>query len=290
MRCSIIILMVALCFCASSAKASVTLDDGGIHNVSYFVSGNIDILDGPGPTPTTLNLLTGSEVENDVLAIQNSRVNLYDGLINGRLEGRNNSLLNVYGGFVFGELEIRGGSTVNVYGGWTSRLETHGSYANIYNGKMDELIANKTSTVNVYDGRVFILYANDISVINVYSGIGSLLLSNKTGELNFYGGMYDIAEPQGGFINIYGGSLRDGLYATMDGRINIYGGNFNYPYGLITDISGTLTGTLRSGESINWNFDQQNALGIYLIPAPSAILLSSIGVGFVGWLRRHKIV
>jgi len=92
------------------------------------------------------------------------------------------------------------------------------------------------------------------------------------------------------FINIYGGSILTGLYPFVDGRINIYGANFNYPYGPITDISGTLTGTLFSGESVNWYFERLDASSIYLIPAPGALVLGSLGVGLVGWLRKRRTI
>ena len=76
----------------------------------------------------------------------------------------------------------------------------------------------------------------------------------------------------------------------MDSRINIYGAGFNYPYGPIMDISGTLTGTLSSGESINWYFEREDASSIYLIPAPGALVLGSLGVGLLSWLRRRRML
>ena len=273
MRRTIVLLMVVLCLCASRAKANLTLADGGTHDVSNFVSGDINVLDGPGPTSTTLNLLSGSEVENDVLAIETSRVNVYDGLINGRLEGRNDTLVNVYGGQIDQELQVRGGSLVNVYGGQMQMLGTRNySVANVYDGLIVELDSRGHTVVNVYGGSMSEIDAHGASEVNIYSG-------------SILDGLYPFEE---GLVNIYGGSILDGLFPSGDSRINIYGGGFNYPYGPIMDISGTLTGTLNSGESINWYFERLHASSIYLIPAPGAILLGGIGIGLVGWLRRRR--
>lgn len=291
MRRSIILLMVVLCLGTSRTKAALTLNDGGIHDVDYFVSGDINILDGPGSTSTTINLLTGSEVENKVLAKQNSRVNLYDGIINNNFLSSNNTSVNVYGGEIFGIFAHFDYTSTNVYGGYIRRLEAKGhSIVNVYDGMMDELYALKNGTHNVYGGHMDFIYANHAGVINVYDVVGGTLSANETGEVNVYGGSQSTVEPTGGLINIYGGSILDGLHPSMDGRINIYGAGFNYPYGPIMDISGTLTGTLRSGESINWYFEREDASSIYLIPAPGALVLGSLGVGLLSWLRRRRML
>jgi len=169
MRRSIVLLMMVLCLGASSAKAALTLNDGGIHDVDYFVSGDINILDGPGSTSTTLNLLTGSEVENNVLAKQNSRVNLYDGLINNNLLSQNNTSANVYGGEIFGIFAHFDYTSTNVYGGYINKLEAKGhSLVNVYDGSMDGIEALKDSTLNIYGGHTEFISANHTGVINVY--------------------------------------------------------------------------------------------------------------------------
>jgi hypothetical protein len=161
--------------------------------------------------------------------------------------------------------------------------------ANVYDGLINGgLKARGSSLVNVYGGNMNILTAKDSSLVNIYSGSMFELRANETSEVNVYGGTKDNVVAKAGVINIYGGLILNGLYPFEDGRINIYGTGFNYPYGPIIDISGTLTGTLRSGESINWDFDRQDAASIYLIPAPGALVLGSLGVGLLSWLRRRR--
>ena len=86
------------------------------------------------------------------------------------------------------------------------------------------------------------------------------------------------------------------VFQWSDARLTSAGGaNFNYPYGPITDISGTLTGTLFSGESVNWYFERLYASSIYLlIPAPGALVLGSLTGKLVFQAEtmvkvRHKI-
>ena len=88
------------------------------------------------------------------------------------------------------------------------------------------------------------------------------------------------------------------------GILTIHGSDFAvdgepFGYGELTSILGGahwdepsryLTGTLVSGEPI----DNGSYIGhdgkIVLVPAPGAVLLGSIGLGFVGWLRTRRIL
>jgi hypothetical protein len=221
MRWSIVLSIVVLCLGASSAEAGL-LNDGGIHNVDSYVFPDIGVRDGPGATPTTLNLLLGSEIEKDVRVYDTSIVNFYDGLINGDLRANDCSVANIFGGEIGGKL-----------------LSYDYSIANVYGGEMDGLVTRNYSVANVY-----------------------------------------------------GGLIGEGLISRGNSVANVYGTGFNYPYGPITDTSGTLTGTLTSGESANWHFERFGASNIYLkpIPAPGAFVLGGLGVGLVSWLRRRRVL
>ena len=95
-------------------------------------------------------------------------------------------------------------------------------------------------------------------------------------------------------VNILGGSLRSLEAGSIDGIhtsvITIAGTDFNYPYGPLSDSSGTLTGIVASGESIDVEFEIYSNAAIVLVPeSGTAALLSLAVVGLLPHsLRRRK--
>jgi len=174
---------------------------------------------------------------------------------------------------------------------------------------------------------VHYLYALDDCQVTFSGGSIRNTLIARDGKVNVLGGTIEGHLHAGGSsqVTISGGSIDWNLYADFSSQVTIYGGSITrklclshdavvtlygsdfavngqpFGYGELTTISGGsyldepsryLTGTLLSGGTISNPFYIGDDAKIVLtfIPAPSAILLGSIGVGFVTWLRRRRIL
>lgn len=167
------------------------------------------------------------------------------------------------------------------------------------------------TTVNLLtDGSVeLVLDAHENSLVNIDGGsIGQLLIVDDSSLVNIYSGSIGATGPpttgilmfESGTVNIYGGSITGDLimpgYTTV---ANVYGSGFNYPYGPIptATLTGTLTGTLHMGDSLNLDFDRVwhttsiNLHEMAVIPVPGAVILGTLGLITAGWrLRKRRTV
>jgi hypothetical protein len=133
------------------------------------------------------------------------------------------------------------------------------------------------TTVNFVDGAEAVrVEAYENSIFNMYGGI-------ITGHYSLLKIVEGLGNSQS---NIFGGVM-EGVESWDNSHITIHGTGFNYPYGPLTDKSGTLTGTLHNGQAINCYFHTYDNGSIVLVPEPATIVLLGIG-GF--FLKRKRDV
>lgn len=249
-------LLLVLFMFAVEANGTVDLVDGGVYYVStahedYFVTGN-----------STLNVNAGANVEYITGWLQ-SYINMYGGYVKFLISYSSYGILDrpydtiVYGGHIYGLNAVHTGHfTLN--NGLVDRASVCNGATGIINGGeiVQDLICDTIGTAYINDGK-----------------IGSIVT-----EYNYEG-----------VININGGEIHDiyGKTETCGGTIYINGEGFNYPYGVIPDKTGVITGTLSNGDIINATFLIEGNTSIVLVPEPSICLFLMTG-GICSLLYKQR--
>lgn len=189
-------------------------------------------------------------------------------------------------------VRVQNHSTVNLLSGGVTENVVYvhsNSYFNVSGGTVKKLVHAYGAYVTVSDGVI-----EDYLESYNYAGTVKSHITVSGGQLQKWLKAYNGSE-----ITITGGSIQalrayndsrvsisggvftdtwDEIICTDNGIISIYGTGFNYDYGEIPVSSGTLIGTLESGEAINNNFRILDSAAIFLIPEQGTLLVDTLPV------------
>lgn len=280
------------------------------------------LIDGPsnairvqnGVGPTTVTVVDGADIGFDedaladpdvwsVLLFEDSVFHMSGGVAQEVIYATDNAQATITGGTQSENVVSDGNSVVSF------------TNANV----LDDLEAIGNSRMNVYSGNFDEdVEAADSAVVNIYGGAfgtgvddGGQITSEGDSMINIFGGtftgpfdaeddgevLYDLEALEGGTVNIHGGLFQPGpdgflqIFADFFGTINIYGYNFEVNGtprgpGAISDIGGSIIGTLSDGTPLNiHNFVREflpaNEAGQIIlvnVPEPTAIGLLVFGL------------
>lgn len=261
-------LVLALASSGVARAASITIDNGldctnsgNVIDDGTYWDDNVYVYDGIS-SPTGVCVVTGGEAQ-DLRVYDNSTITMSGGVVYF-LDSYDSSTITLSGGEVAARLYAHGSSTVTMSDGWIlMSLTAYDSSTVTMSGGMADwgLDAHGSSTVTMSGGWANFLKAYDSSTVTMSGGVvGNYLAAAGSSILNVVGG---------GF-KINGNSVQ---------------------FGNLTVLTGTLTGTLASGESLNNLFYQGGYGGwatgtIRLVPEPSTAGL--VGFGLLGLLAAGR--
>jgi hypothetical protein len=279
---------------SSEVSATVTYDDGGVHNINFVIDELVEVWDSSSGDVTTVNLVSGGSIKGDGLyAHDHSQINVSGGFIDGgsikyNLKAYDNSQIDISGGSIGNYLYATDNSEVTLSGGFiAANLEAHfssnviitgGSIGFFYGGGHGwDLMAYNNSEVTISGGMIaYDLHAFDNTQVTISGGsIGHDLYAKNSSQVSISGGVL-------GRLIVAGEPPESHSVITIDGS------GFNYPFGVIADSSGTLTGTLINGKPINNDFMIYDGASIVLVPEPATVLL--LGFGAVRLRSRQAVM
>jgi hypothetical protein len=289
------------CSAIYAADSAVTVNSGTITGATasfaYGISGSNDVINVYGGNINGGN----SNVFGTAISCSSSSVNVYGGVISGgpASDAIDAGVINVHAGTVLGKIQASAG--LNIYAGTITTQDTFGcaistsAGGNLRGGVITGSVAASAGVLNIYGGNItgsgaawnYGVDCKSSSKINISGGSVTV---NAGGDWN--SAIFD----EGGTVNLTGGDITytgpfnagwsSGIRA-QSGTINIYGSDFDYPSGPIADISGTLTGTLSDGSTIDLTFYQASPGEIVLYTTPEPATLSLLALGGVAMLRRR---
>jgi len=264
---------LAVCLGPVSTAQAILYDFGGVHDIDFEISEDVQVTNAPTGEPTTVQLLTGGRIRS-LLVDTDSEVAIAGGTVRGTLMAYNNSNVAISSGTVENSLSAHNNSNVAISGGAVENT----------------LSAHHNSSVTMSGGTVAgNLAPHDNTSVTISGGtVRGALVVNENSHVSVLGGL--LAGPlrtrDSSQTDISGGVIQDTIYAYQDSEITIAGSAFNYGYTVISHSTGILTGTLANGDAINARFYVYDGASIALVPEPATVVL--LGLGGLGLLRCRR--
>jgi hypothetical protein len=166
------------------------------------------------------------------------------------------SEVSIVGGSLTGFISSGGGSGCTASNTASGLSARGGSMVSVSGGTFRGSISSGGSVNNFASG----LSAWDDARVSVYGGTFTGIVSSGSGGLLRAQGLSaagnSLVSVYGGRFTASGASSNLGLLALDNAQVTLFGSNFNFPFGPISALTGTITGTLQGGESINVSFFQ----------------------------------
>jgi hypothetical protein len=253
MKSSILVVSIAVIFCANADSAAIWFEDGQTHDLYNATNDSVYVRDYQGDYPTTVNLWDGSRVWT-LEALQQSKVNLIGGIVPGGVYAYDNSIVSVVSGVVngsgAGEFRLHQNSKLYMSGG-----EIVG-YCSLESSSQAYFSGGSADKFRLVGGWLFYEGGNinlvDIGAYSVFTISGSGFLINGKGigyGIYSWQELYDPMQPPSGALSL------------------------------------NLCGILENGDVINnMRVDLGNEGYLVLVPEPTSLLLLGLG----GMLIRRK--
>lgn len=241
---------VVMLLAAGQAGAAIYFNDGGYHVIDYVINDLVYVDYDKPDAGTQIEVVSGGWIRDNIDAHGTSRVIINGGNVDRIVTSLSDVGIVVYSGVVGGisagpnsELEIHGGEITEGFG--------TGGLATITGGVMGNITAGGTNAhITMTGGTVL----DTIGAIS--DGLITLVGNN---------------------FQVNGHSVGYGDFASTWGTPGID------PWGLPphTQITGTITGVLDSGDSINSNFLLEYQGDIAFIPEPATFVLLLVGASLI---------
>ena len=242
----------------------------------------------------SLNFVSGSIYDNGaatidragVLAEDNSRVTMHNGLVQAEGSGSNFAR---YGILARGQALVSVLDGVIGAGGSGSDSDRFG------------IVAEDEANVSMFDGVIAVggsgsqsdrigILAADRAHVSIFGG--ELQLDGSGGDSNRIG----IVVRGEAHVDILGGDIvntsafdSSDLLAEQSAQIRLVGHGFNLPYGYVQLLSGNITGILYDGTRINFSFQRDAGAAIILaVPEPGTVSLVLVGSFLALCVRPRK--
>ena len=262
--------------------SALIINDGAVTNINSDLGDQDLQIFNNGANPTTVNFVSGANVDRDVQVFDTSSFTMSDGSIGQALDLNDASSATVSGGTIGDGINVHGNSTLNLLDGYygSEDMDFFGTSSIFMSGGNGESF-NSNDSVNalITGGALESISADENAYVEVQS------LSS----------LFDrVSARQSSTIQIFGGSFNfEDLVSEDTAVIDIYGLSFNLPFGPIAALSGQdLSGILLDGSAFfvsDYTRDRTAAIilhGPVTMPAPGVLLLMVTGLALLGVDKR----